>query len=82
MILELASLFGIKSKITTAGGDEQGSTGNSTARGGEPRHSAPPEFVQPLFVDAEMVADLVDHGNRDLARDFGLVVALRQNRQP
>ena len=66
MILELASLVRHQAKITTVGGDAR-VEGNTTAT------TAPQaELVQPLFVDAEMVADLVDHGDGDLARDLVL----------
>ena len=37
--------------------------------------SAPAEFVQPVVVDAEVVGDLVDHGDRDLVDDLVLGLA-------
>src|SRR4029079_8398337 len=43
---------------------------------------APSELVTSFSIDAEMVADLVDPGDGALARDFFLVVALAQDRQP
>jgi hypothetical protein len=40
-----------------------------------PRPLPPAEFVEPVVVDAEVMCDLVDHGDRDLVDDLVLVLA-------
>jgi len=47
-----------------------------------PRPSGPAEFVQPHVVDAEVVGDLVDHGDLHFLDDVLLVVAEVQQRVP
>src|SRR5690606_12653314 len=44
-----------------------------------PRESAPAEFVQPGVVDAEVVSDLVHHGDQHFLHHFVLGVAHRQD---
>jgi hypothetical protein len=43
------------------------------------RRFLPAEFSEPLVIDAEIVADLVDDGTADLLGDFPLAMADRAN---